>query len=92
MMPFDTSDIAISRTRSEPVSARTALFALFDSVRDPVVGYTHTTVYGAEARDALIVWAATNSLLVELDNHEHHTTWRVVVRHDGTMVECEVEK
>lgn len=72
--------IAVSRTTSEPVGEKAALYALFDAVCDASINYSHTTIFGTEARDALLVWAALHGKTVTSHTNEQSTAYRCDVR------------
>lgn len=86
-------DIALSRTQtSDPVTRRQALFALLDAVRDPVTGYSHSSIFGPEARDALLVWAALHRLDVRTFDHPTFRVWQCVVNNRQSFVDVQVNK
>lgn len=60
------SDVAIARTRSEPISDRARFFALLDSAHD--FGYSFTLIAESDnpgSRDSLIVYCALHSIMIE---------------------------
>ena len=87
------SDIAVSRTTSEPVSERARFFAFLDALRDS--GQSCTLINETDnrgSRDSLIVYCAIHSIKYECSERMigPQPTWFYRAEIGGAIVEVQV--